>query len=148
MVIFDPQWKLPFPTSLKPLFEPTSTIKDKVLWAVSPTSTFSAATTWDAIRTHGPIVHSHKLVQFPTCIYTHSFIPRMAAEKKLRIEDKLSNWGVIPSSLALCRQELHTASYIISGCTYSRNIRKHVCHLGGTSKEQHIGMLRFHALWG
>lgn len=69
---------------------------DEVLWTTSRFSTYTAANTWDAIRTHCPLVQWHKLLWLPKNIPRHSLIIWMAITKKLRTDNKLCSWGITP----------------------------------------------------
>ncbi|GFZ09130.1 hypothetical protein Acr_20g0009380 [Actinidia rufa] len=56
------------------------------MWLVFPLFAFTVAATWNAIRVHSPTVTWHKLLWFPKCILSHSFMFWMFLHHNLTVE--------------------------------------------------------------
>jgi hypothetical protein len=68
-------------------------VEDTPRWVIYRRGVYSAAETWDAIRTKKEAVDWWDLVWFPLTIPRHRFILRLAIKNSLSTGERLLTWG-------------------------------------------------------
>ena len=94
--------------------------RDNIIWLPSPTGSFSAKSSWTAIRSPRPQVDWHKLVWYPQNIPRASFILWLAIRKRLGTQDRLPN--ISNPSCLLCGTQMDNHDHLFFACPISWKI--------------------------
>ncbi|KAG7559687.1 Reverse transcriptase zinc-binding domain [Arabidopsis thaliana x Arabidopsis arenosa] len=94
---------------------------DKVMWRHYPDDfrpEYSAASTWDQLRTHAATKEWSKVIWFPQTVPQFAFISWLAIKDRLTTGSRMRAWGDNQSCL-FCREPDETRDHLFFACPYS-----------------------------